>query len=67
MQIISFIEQTKDFSDKEETAGKSSCTHVSFPWEDLIRTLRMDIKPEWIEVGSWGISFCKRIEPDDVA
>ena len=57
MEIDSFLPQT----DSQEDPDKDYSTQISFPWEELVKTLKLDINVHWIQLDKWGIHFCERI------
>lgn len=58
MDIDSFLPQI----DNQDNQDKSSRMQISFPWADLVKTLKMDLDVQWIELSEWGITFCERLK-----
>lgn len=57
MDVESFIPETQSYQQSEDRAKG---VRVCFPWEDLVKTLKLDMNVQWIEVTKYGIFFCEK-------
>jgi hypothetical protein len=62
-KLISFVDRTQQVV-LDEDINLSNRSQAGFTWEDLVKTLHLDIDVEWIEISKWGILFCQKIKPD---